>query len=378
MKILILSEYFPSGKELRFSGGVEARNYFVAKNLARKHKVTIISSRAYGQKKEEKMFGFNIVRVGAKRNYNATAGNLLERLIFTSRAINRGTSLDIDIVEGTNFITHFVAKRISQKNNIPVVYWYPDVFIGQWLKTTAVVNGFLGFILEKYNLHVKANCFIAISGQTTTKLVKNHINPKIIKTIPCGIEPYEFVHKVVKEKPPVIICISRLVSYKHVEDIIWAFVLIARKKIKCTLKIIGRGPEQTKLKSIVKMLKLKRSVHFYENLPRKGLIKILKASSILCSASEVEGFGINIIEAAASGVPYVLSNIKIFKEITKNGKGALMFKTRDIKDLSEKLTTLLLDNHVYLKKQKEALTLAESYKWEKISRDTEKVYQSLL
>lgn len=377
MKILILSEYFPSGKELRFSGGVEARNYFVAKNLARKHKVTIISSRAHGQKKEERMLGFNVIRVGSKRNYHATAGDFLKRLIFTISAIDIGKALDIDIVEGTNFITHFVAKRISKKNNIPVVYWYPDVFIGQWLKTTGVVNGFFGLLLEKYNLLVKANCFIAISGQTTTKLVKNHINPKIIKTIPCGIEPDEFLLKDIKEKPPVIICISRLVTYKRVEDIIWAYALIAKKKIKCTLKIIGRGPEQAKLKSIVKMLKLKKSVHFYENIPRKELIKAIKASSILCSASEVEGFGINIIEAAASGVPYVLSNIKIFKEITKNGKGALMFKTRDIKDLSEKLATLLLDNNVYLKKQKEALSLAKSYDWQKITNETEEIYKSL-
>ncbi len=378
MKILILSEYFPSGKELKLSGGVETRNYYVAKNLSKHNKVTIIASNIYGQKQKENASGINIIRVGKKRDYNATTGSILDRLIFVKKAINKGKSLDVDIVEGTNFITHLIAKRISQKNKIPVVYWYPDVFIGQWFKTSGAIGGTFGWFLEKYNLLNKANIFISISKQTTNKLIKNRISSKIIKTIPCGIEPGEFKQKIVKVSPQVIICISRLVPYKNIEDLIWAYALLAKKNIKCSLKIVGTGPEEQKLRNISSMLKLNNSIKFYKNLPRKQFLKLLQTSYILCSTSSVEGFGINVIEAAASGVPYVLSNLGVFNEITKKGLGGLFFKTRDVKDLADQLEVLLTDKYLYRKKQKEALSLAKTYDWKKISFETAKIYQSLI
>lgn len=380
MKILIISEYFPSGKDLKFSGGVEARTYFLAKNLAKHHQVHVVTSRLPGTKLNEKLSRINIHRVGKIKAYQANAHivSIFSLISFIFEAVRVGSNLNPEIVDGGNFISHFIAKRIAQKNKIPAVYWYPDVFIGQWIKTSGLISGFFGWILEKYNLSTKPECFVSISSQTTKKLINNHVNPKIIKTIPCGVEPEEFRQKINKETPPVIVCINRLVPYKHVEDIIWAHALLIKKNIKCSLKIIGTGQEEAKLTNITKMLGLKKTIHFYKNLPRNELIRFIKSSTVLCSASTVEGFGINIIEAASCGVPYVLSNIEIFKEITKDGQGGLFFKTRNIKDLASQLTTLLASKSIYKKKQKEALNLAKSYDWKKVSIETEKVYISLI
>lgn len=380
MKILLISEYFPKGKDLIFSGGVEARTFYIAKNLAKKHEVHVITSKLHGTKSQENLFGINVHRVGQTRSYQANAhiASIFSLISFTKEAIRFGINLNPDIVDGGNFICHFIAKRISQKNKIPSVFWYPDVFIGSWLKTSGVISGTFGWILEKYNLYTKADGFISISNETTNKLIINGVSTKIIKTIPCGVDLKEFGSISIKEKPPTIICINRLVPYKNVEDIIWAYALIVKNNIKSSLRIVGTGQDEAKLKSIVKMLNLKKSVHFSKNHPRRELIKLLKSSSILCSASDIEGFGINVIEAAASGVPYVLSRIKVFREITKNGKGGEFFKSNDIKELSAKLTNLLQDNQLYKKKQKEALNLAKLYDWQKISQETEKVYKALL
>lgn len=380
MKILIISEYFPSGKDLKFSGGVEARTYYLAKNLAKHHQVHVVTSRLPRTKSNEKLSRIYIHRVGKIKTYQANAHivSIFSLISFIFEAVKIGSHLNPEIVDGGNFISHFIAKRIAQKNKIPVVYWYPDVFIGQWIKTSGFISGTFGWILEKYNLRTKADYFISISNQTTKKLINNHINSKIIKTIPCGVESGEFKQKINKEKPPVIVCISRLVPYKHVEDIIWAYALLVKKNIRCSLKIIGSGQREAKLKNITQMLSLKKTIHFYKNLPRKELIRFIKTSTVLCSASTVEGFGINVIEAAASGVPYVISNIEIFKEITKNGQGGLFFKTRNIKDLASQLSTLLVSKSIYKNKQKEALNLAKSYDWKKISVQTEKVYKSLI
>ena len=380
MKILLISEYFPKGENLVFSGGVEARTYFIAKNLAKHHKVIVITSKLKGTRKYEIIHGIEVYRVGKARDYQAGANilSLFSILSFIKQAIKTGNSLEPDIVDGGNVICHFIARQIANKHKIPVVFWYPDVYIGQWMKTSGVISGLSGWFLEKYNLKKKANKFISISNQTTNKLVKNSIPLKLIQKISCGVDLSEYKLKINASSPKSIICISRLVKYKNVSDLIWAFAMVRKKGINCDLKIVGTGPDKEKLKKIAMMLNLKKHVIFFENLPRKDLVRLIKSSAIFCSPSSVEGFGISVIEAAASGIPSVISNIDIYKEITKNGKGTLFFKEKNIKDLSSKIEKLFIEEYVYRKKQKEALKLGGSYEWKKIASQTESIYKNLI
>src|SRR3989344_2183550 len=121
MKILLISEFFPTGKDLKFSGGVEARTFYLAKYLARKHQICVITSRGLTSPKVEKMFNFTVYRVGPRRSYMATVGGLSKRIYFIKDAISFGTTLDIEVVDGSNFITHFIAKIIAKRKKIPSV-----------------------------------------------------------------------------------------------------------------------------------------------------------------------------------------------------------------------------------------------------------------
>jgi len=44
MKIIMITEYFPQSEDCEIRGGVEARCFYVARELARKHEVTVISA----------------------------------------------------------------------------------------------------------------------------------------------------------------------------------------------------------------------------------------------------------------------------------------------------------------------------------------------
>ncbi|MDP2632625.1 MAG: glycosyltransferase [Candidatus Curtissbacteria bacterium] len=171
MKILLITEFFPTGKDLKFSGGVEARNFFLAKNLAKKHKVYVLTSKLPGTKKREELSSFEIFRVGNTRSYNATANNVIQRIKFIISAIKFANALDIDLVDSSNFVTHFAAKIVSFRKKIPHIAWYPDVWIGSWIKI-AGASGVLGEILERTNLLLGANAYIAISKETASKLKK--------------------------------------------------------------------------------------------------------------------------------------------------------------------------------------------------------------
>lgn len=377
MRILMVTEFFPTGKALRFSGGVEARTYFVAKHLKKRHnKVIVLCSRQPGSSQKEKLHGIEIFRVGPKLNYNSGNGRLKDSFTmakFIIEAIKYGSKIDAEIVDGGDFIAHLIAKEIARLKKIPVVFWYPDVFVGQWIKTSGIISGIAGFALEKINMHRRADHFIAISQTTKEKLIKNGILKEKVTIIPCGVEKEEFEKRI--ENLNRIICVSRLVKYKRVEDLIWSFALVAKIDPQLSLLLVGRGPEEKNLKKIIKMLKINKRIRFLSNLKREDLISRIKASKILCLPSEVEGFGIVVIEAAMAGVPYVVSDIPVLKEITKNGKGGLIFKVADIKDLAKKLEKLLTNEKLYENKSKEATSLAKSYQWPKITQQTEEVYK---
>jgi glycosyltransferase involved in cell wall biosynthesis len=375
MKILIISEFFPTGGKLEFTGGVEARNYFVAKYLAKKHDVTVLTTRLVGSKKQEIISKISIIRVGGSTSYKANTSAIIPRINFMRQAILIGSEIKPDIVEGTNFITHFAALRIAKKINIPSVAWYPDVWIGSWLKNAGAI-GVLGEILERYNLSQKFNVYIAISHQTELKL-KKYAKNKII-VIACGVDPAEFSSLVKKPKTRKVLTVARLVKYKNVKDLILAIALLNKEGEKVKLTVIGRGPEEKSLKQLVCQLKLDESVEFKSNLTRSDLITEIKSSSIFCLPSSVEGFGITILETAAYGIPSVLADIPVFEEVTMGWQGSVKFPVNNISKLSTQLRKLIENKKMYEAKSKEAKLLARKYSWEDIAQKTQKVYQSAL
>lgn len=375
MKILLISEFFPLGKDLKFSGGVEARTFFVARHLAARHQVTVITSKLKGSQKNEKMFGINIIRVGNERSYVATTGSLIARIKFIKDAITIGKNLPVDVVEGTNYVSHFIAKRIATYQKIPVIFWYPDVWIGSWFKNAGLV-GILGEILERTNLALGASAYIVISKQTESKLKKfTKVKPNVIY---CGVDGDEFKVKSVKFSTPTIICVSRLAKYKNIKTLILAFAYLTTKLKKVNLIIIGTGPQGESFRNLTNALNLGNKVKFQSNLPRLELIKLYKSSHLFSLPSIVEGFGIATIEAAAAGLPYVNSDTDIQKEVTQNSRGGFLVSPNDPLMFAEKFLDLLTNKNLYQKKVKEAKHLVKNYNWEQIARQTETVYKSVL
>ena len=189
MKILLVTEFFPTGRDLRFSGGVEARTYYVAKHLAKNHQVSVLASLSPGTKSREKLSNIDVFRVGPARNYSASVGHFISRIKFIKNAIEFGSGINADIVEGGNYISHFIARSISFRKNIPAVAWYPDVWLGDWIKN-AKFYGVFGEILERYNLFRGFDAYIAISKKTQTPLSK--YTKKKVHLIYCGVDHQEF------------------------------------------------------------------------------------------------------------------------------------------------------------------------------------------
>lgn len=358
MNIVLVTEFFPRNQKLQFTGGVEARTYFLHNQLKSKHNIKVISRSAVA--------------------ITATPLSIFTRLFFVINAVIKGFKFNPQVVEGSNFVSYLPAFIIAKLKKAKAVAWYPDVFIGSWEKKFGLI-GKLGEWMERITLKLPWDHFIALSHQTKKKLVNFGVPANRVTVVYAGVDK-QYIAKVKakKQKQPTICAINRLVPYKRVQDLIKALPQIKLKFPKLQLIVIGSGTEENSLKKLAKHLQVKDSITWEKNFSRIKLFKILKSCHLLCLPSVVEGFGLVTLEALASGVPYVNADIPVNQEITRGSQGGLLFKAKDNRDLANAVIRLLSEKALYNYKLKQAKELLKYYSWAKSARQTEVVYKKTL
>jgi glycosyltransferase involved in cell wall biosynthesis len=382
MKILLLSEYFPSSENADVTGGVEARCFNVAKRLALKNKVKVITSWQKGLKRHDMFANIEVYRVGKNNPYNAHSpvSSTFSRLDYAKEAVKQGIKFsDADVVDGYSFIPYLATYEIGKKLKKPSVITYHETWVGDWIRNKGLVTGLPGELWERRVLSKKYDKIISVSEFTKRKLISKGVSSERIAVIPNGVDINKFAKVKVKKAEKTICCISRLTPQKKVDDLINAVALVKKEipTIKC--RIIGKGPELENLKKLVQKLKIEKNIEFMGFVEKSDdVIKLLKSSNIFCLPSVLEGFGMVVIEAMASGVPYVCSDIAPLQEVTSSGKGGLLFKAEDYVELAAKIVKLLEDKKLYSQKIKEASVHVKKYDWNLITKEIEKTYEGLV
>jgi glycosyltransferase involved in cell wall biosynthesis len=378
VKLLSIVEYFPSSTKIDVRGGIEIRSYFIAKHLVKAHQVAIITSSEVHKPIFQKLSKIEVHRVGALRNYTSN-GQIIERLFFMFSAVKLGLSLDFDIVEGAGFfgwLPAFFLACIKGKKSVMLV---ADT-INEYAVDTEPWVLYVLKMYEKLFLNARWNLIICISHTVEKKVIKLLSHSQKIVVVYCGVGIGQIDQ--IKKKSlsqTQICCIARLVSYKHVEDLIYAAQQLKNKyNTNFRLAIIGDGKEYPNLQLLSQKLLPKHDVIFYRFVrDHRKVLQILKNSYIFCLPSTVEGFGISTIEALACGVPAIVADIPINHEVTHD-RGAMFFQSENPKDLCNKMYSLLINKSMYRRLKNETKKIAKRYDWQAISEQTEKLYSNLL
>lgn len=373
MKIGIITEYFPKSDVLDIKGGAEACAFNEAKYLVNRHDVTAITSYEAGAKKNDNITGINVIRCGKERKY-VQSGSLFSRLNFMIDAYKIGKNENFDILVGYNFITYPIAWKIAGKLKKPCVLRYHDMWIGEWIKNFGI-SGIFGELMERYILSLDLDMILSVSEYTKNKL-KRYFDPEKIIVIPNIVDVPQVEAQ--KFQKPTICCVSRLVEYKRVDDLLHAVKIIKKDIPDIQCKIVGTGPNEFYLKKLVKDLEISENVDFCGFIEdHDDVLKAVKASHVFCLPSLVEGFGIVIVEAMASGVPFVASNIPPLVEAS-GGKGGLFFKPKNYKEMADKIKSILNNKELQKNLGKEGIVKSKEYKGEKIAKKIESIYEKLI
>ena len=206
---------------------------------------------------------------------------------------------------------------------------------------------------------------------------------KDIEVIPNFIDPslYRFAEDIelraqFAEKDEVIIThISNFRKVKRVDDVIRIFEGV-QLQLSAKLMMVGDGPELHQVKNLARELGISDKVFFLGK--SKRIEQITSISDVFLLPSETESFGLVALEAMASGVAVVSSNVGGLPEVNKDGVTGFLHEVGDIEGMIASVLTILKDKDTLARFKTNALEHSRNFELKKIVPVYENLYLSLV
>ena len=240
-------------------------------------------------------------------------------------------------------ITRLLCKDIP---NIRVIYTAHGF---HFFNGAPMVNWLIYYPIERH-LSKFTDTIITINNEDYNR-AKTSFGAKRVEYIPgVGIDVKKFqnlsIDKIQKRKEIgvpedsfVLLSVGELNKNKNHEVVIKAIEKINNNKIHYV--ICGEGPLEGHLRELSQKLKLSNNVHLIGF--RYDIPEIYKASDLFLFPSLREGLGIAAIEAMASGLPIITSNVHGINDYSINGITGYSVRPLDINGLADSIKNLFQD-----------------------------------
>jgi N-acetyl-alpha-D-glucosaminyl L-malate synthase BshA len=206
---------------------------------------------------------------------------------------------------------------------------------------------------------------------------------KNIEVIPNFIDPslYRFAKDLelrsqfADEDDVVITHISNFRKVKRVDDVIRIFEGV-QQQVSAKLLMVGDGPELHQVKNLARELGISDKVFFLGK--SKRIEQITSISDVFLLPSETESFGLVALEAMASGVAVVSSNVGGLPEVNIDGVTGFLNEVGDIEGMIDSVLTILKDKDTLVRFKSNALEHSQHFELDKIVPVYEELYLSLV
>ncbi|CAN5438897.1 glycosyltransferase family 4 protein [soil metagenome] len=145
-----------------------------------------------------------------------------------------------------------------------------------------------------------------------------------------------------------MVVLGRLVPHKRVDLVLHALDALRTERPALRLDICGKGPELDRLRWIAADLDLADRVTFHGYVAEETKAAILRRAALHVCASDIEGWGQVVIEAAGYGIPTIARDVPGLRDSIRDGEtGVLVPDSPDLDVVRERLTdavrTLLVE-----------------------------------
>lgn len=163
---------------------------------------------------------------------------------------------------------------------------------------------------------------------------------------------------------------------KNLLNLIKAHKTIHNHHKEIFLVIAGReGEEHRRLKAEIRRQSLEPWIKMLGYVPDSDLKNLYRLASLLVFPSFCEGFGLPVLEAMASGLPVVSSQISAVEEVAQDA--ALYFDPQDPEEMAKKILLALEDENLSQKNVERGKKRALDFNWEKTATETLEFYKEV-
>jgi len=213
----------------------------------------------------------------------------------------------------------------------------------------------LPFFSKMYIRFVFLNCDVIrlLSKKWIQSYIINfRLNDKMVFSIPNGIK-VDFINKNQSKldfgNSSIILYLGGIGYEKGTFDLLNVAEILKAKRYD--FKILLIGPEMESgimdtIKEIVRNKSLKDNVKIYKYVEYDRVPTFYNSADIFILPSYTEGFPMCILEAMASGLPIVSTNVGAIPEVIKEGKNGFLAEPGDIKEIIDKIEILLNDKNL--------------------------------
>ena len=209
----------------------------------------------------------------------------------------------------------------------------------------------------------------------SSSIIYHGIDTNIINLAEENIFDHNWVAEEKKEIN--LIYVSPLYKYKNHSTVAKAYEILQKKYKNLNIKFIGNYKNNLNLyKDIINRNKAINKSNFLGEVSHDQVIKEIYGADIFIFASNVESFGITLVEAMAIGIPIVCSDRSSLPEILKNG--GLYFDPKKVSDLVEKIEILIKNADLRKKLSIESKLISHEYTWDNNVEQFNKIINKLI
>ncbi len=323
---------------------VLSRSLEYAKKMDELHIIVFTRGRKFEDKKIGNLYIYPTYSI-SKIHYIFDAIKIGRRIINDKKLTPKDSILSTQ----DPFETGYVGLRLKKQFNLQLQVQIHTDFFSRYFKSSFlnIIRLFLARLVIP-----KADQIRVVNDYIKDCIYKrfNKIKAEVV-VLPIFVPIQEIINyypkmDLSKEFPKfkfIILMASRLTSEKRVDLALRAFKNVLLKFPQTGLVIAGDGKEKSRLMALAKNLKISKNIAFlgWQN----DLISLYKTADVFLLTSKYEGYGMTLVEAAASGCPIITTNVGLAKtSLFSNGKNSIICEQSDAGCIPNALMDIISDN----------------------------------
>lgn len=291
--------------------------------------------------------------------------------------------------------------RLARRNQINLLYahwWIPGGLIA-WLVSycsgvpyVLTVHGSDISLLGEFSW-AKAIARRVLSRARQITTVSTFLAQKIIRLIgseiskiaifPMPVDPNKF-YRAEQKSPRLfsLLAVGRLVPLKGYDQLIEATKILIEQRLEVRALIIGSGPDEGRLKSLIDKYNLGSIIQIIPNQPHNELNNYYNQADIFIFPSltepggRQEGLGLTILEAMAAGLPVIASQTGGVPDVVRHEENGLLVPEKNPRAIAEAIVRLRADKDLRLHLSQNAQKIVqENFTADRIAARLKRVFE---